>query len=151
MRATKSLWSSCEILRLCDQSFRRVWLFAITWAITHQGFPRQEYWSGLPFYPPEDLPNPHFLHWQADFSPLHHLGSPHDASGCPQRPQWRELSKTFRAKGCGDWIGGRIRLCLRTADTTVSLESLANLEARVRAPGDALEGVTRQLCGFSQA
>jgi len=22
------------------------------------GFPRQEYWSGLPFPPPEDLPNP---------------------------------------------------------------------------------------------
>ena len=22
------------------------------------GFPRQEYWSGLPFLPPRDLPNP---------------------------------------------------------------------------------------------
>ena len=22
------------------------------------GFPRQEYWNGLPFPPPEDLPNP---------------------------------------------------------------------------------------------
>ena len=22
------------------------------------GFPKQEYWSGLPFPPPEDLPNP---------------------------------------------------------------------------------------------
>ena len=22
------------------------------------GFPRQEHWSGLPFSPPEDLPNP---------------------------------------------------------------------------------------------
>ena len=22
------------------------------------GFPRQDYWSGLPFPPPEDLPNP---------------------------------------------------------------------------------------------
>ena len=33
------------------------------WSVTHQaplsrGFPRQEYWSGLPIPPPGDLPNP---------------------------------------------------------------------------------------------
>jgi len=33
------------------------------WTVAHQaslsiGFPRQEYWSGLPFPPPEDLPDP---------------------------------------------------------------------------------------------
>ena len=33
------------------------------WTVAHQdllsmGFPRQEYWSGLPFPLPEDLPNP---------------------------------------------------------------------------------------------
>ena len=36
---------------------------AIPWTIAHQiplsmGFPRQEYWSGLPFPSPGDLPNP---------------------------------------------------------------------------------------------
>ena len=36
---------------------------AIPWTVTHQappsmGFPRQEYWSGLPFPSPGDLPNP---------------------------------------------------------------------------------------------
>ena len=40
----------------------RVWLFATPWT-AHQaplsmGFSRQEYWSGLPFPPPGDLPNP---------------------------------------------------------------------------------------------
>ena len=44
------------------------------------GFSRKEYWSGLPFSPPGDLltegPNPYLLHWQVDFSPLSHLGSP---------------------------------------------------------------------------
>ena len=40
-----------------------VWLFAISWTVACQvplsmGFPRQEYWSGLPFPPPGDLPNP---------------------------------------------------------------------------------------------
>ena len=41
------------------------------------GFFRQEYWSGLPYPPPEDLPNPeiepvllHPLHWQVCSLPL---------------------------------------------------------------------------------
>ena len=38
-------------------------LFATLWTIAHQaplsmGFARQEYWSGSPFPPPGDLPNP---------------------------------------------------------------------------------------------
>ena len=38
-------------------------LFAIPWTVALQallslGFPRQEYWSGLTFPPPGDLPNP---------------------------------------------------------------------------------------------
>ena len=41
----------------------RVRLFAIPWTVAHQaplsmGFSRPEYWSGLPFPSPEDLPNP---------------------------------------------------------------------------------------------
>ena len=43
------------------------------------GYPKQEYWSGLLFLSPGDLldlrSNPHLLHWQADFLPLHQLGS----------------------------------------------------------------------------
>ena len=38
-------------------------LFATPWTVAHHaplsmGFPRQEYWSGVPFPPPGDLPNP---------------------------------------------------------------------------------------------
>ena len=38
-------------------------LFVNPWAVAHQaplsmGFPRQEYWSGLPFPSPGDLPDP---------------------------------------------------------------------------------------------
>ena len=41
----------------------RVRLFATTWTVARQvplfmGFPRQEYWSGLPCPPPGDLPDP---------------------------------------------------------------------------------------------
>ena len=43
--------------------FSRVRLFATPWTVAHQappsmGFSRQEYWSGLPFPSPGDLPDP---------------------------------------------------------------------------------------------
>ena len=45
------------------KSLSRVRLFATPWTMAHQappsmGFSRQEYWSGLPFPSPGDLPNP---------------------------------------------------------------------------------------------
>ena len=45
------------------KSLSRVRLFAIPWTVAHQAppsmrFSRQEYWSGLPFPSPGDLPNP---------------------------------------------------------------------------------------------
>ena len=52
------------ILRACMLSrFSRVRLFVIPRTVAHQaplsmGFPRQEYWSGLPCPPPGDLPDP---------------------------------------------------------------------------------------------
>ena len=62
--------------------FSRVRLFATLCTVACQaslsmGFPRQEYWSGLPFSPPGDLPNPGIeqhllvlLHWQVGSLPL---------------------------------------------------------------------------------
>ena len=43
--------------------FSHVWLFATLWTVVCQallfvGFSRQEYWSGWPFPPPGDLPEP---------------------------------------------------------------------------------------------
>ena len=51
------------ILCVCAQLVTCVWLFATPWTIAHQTllsmvFSRQEYWSGLPFPTPGDLPNP---------------------------------------------------------------------------------------------
>ena len=45
------------------KSLSRVRLFATPWTLAYQappsmGFSRQEYWSGLPFPSPGDLPNP---------------------------------------------------------------------------------------------
>ena len=46
----------------CVKSLSRVQLFATPWTIAHQaplsmGFSRHEYWNGLPFPSPGDLPN----------------------------------------------------------------------------------------------
>ena len=47
---------------LSSQLVSRVQLFMTPWTVAHQdlflGFSREEYWSGLPFPPPGDLPNP---------------------------------------------------------------------------------------------
>ena len=46
----------------CALSLSCVRLFVTPWTVAHQAplsvFPRQEYWSGLPFSPPGDLPDP---------------------------------------------------------------------------------------------
>ena len=56
------------------------------WTIAHQaplsmGFPRQEYWRGLPFPLPRDLSDPEIEPMspalQVDSLPLSHQGSPH--------------------------------------------------------------------------
>ena len=39
------------------------------------GFPRQEYWSGLPFPSPGDLCNPGLLHCRQILYRLNHQGS----------------------------------------------------------------------------
>jgi len=63
----------------------RVWLFATPWTIAHQappsmGFSRPEYWNGLPFPSPGDLPNPGIeprsLALRADALPSEPPGNP---------------------------------------------------------------------------
>ena len=71
------------------RSLRCVWLLLTLWTVACQtllpmGFFRQEYWSGLPFSPPGNLPNrgmePAFpaclLHFRQILYPLSHQGSP---------------------------------------------------------------------------
>ena len=51
------------ILKLKVKLLSHVRLFVTPWTVAHQappsmGFSRQEYWSGVPFPSPGDLPNP---------------------------------------------------------------------------------------------
>ena len=65
------------------KSLSHVQLFATLWNIAYQaplsmGFSRQEYWSGLPFPSPGDLPNPGIVLWSPTLQEtLSHL-SHHD-------------------------------------------------------------------------
>ena len=59
--ATSPRWLKWRKVKV--KSLSRVRLFATSWTVAHQappslGFSRQEYWSGLPFPSPGDLPNP---------------------------------------------------------------------------------------------
>ena len=54
----EDIWPSEVKVKLLSQ----VWLFATPWTVAYQaplsmGFSRQEYWSGLPFPSPGDLPD----------------------------------------------------------------------------------------------
>ena len=61
-----TIWATREALERPwseVKSLSRVQLFATPWTVAHQappsmGFSRQEYWSGLPFPSPGDLPEP---------------------------------------------------------------------------------------------
>ena len=72
-------------------SLSHVQLCVTPWTVAHQaplsmGFPRQEYWSELPFPSPGDLPDPGTElvspSLQADCLPLSHEGSPPHAYQC---------------------------------------------------------------------
>ena len=53
----------CVCLCVCVCTLSCVWLFTTSWTVAHQSplsmeFSRQEYWNGVPFCTPGDLPNP---------------------------------------------------------------------------------------------
>ena len=65
----------------CAQLFTTPWTVALQ-APLSMGFPRQEYWSGLPFPAPGNLLTQGsnlyllgLLHWQVDSLSLRHLGA----------------------------------------------------------------------------
>ena len=91
----RGIYDWATSLSLTVQSLSHVQLFMTPWAVTCQaflsvGFSRQEYWSGLPFPPPGDPPNPGIelvspaspweMDWEVNSLPLSHLGSVHTVS-----------------------------------------------------------------------
>ena len=79
-----------QLFKVKVKSLSRVRLFATPWTVAHEappsmGFSKQEYWSGLLFPSPGDLPNPGTEAGsptlQVDSLPLNHRGSPLHAVG----------------------------------------------------------------------
>jgi len=79
-----SPWPWMGLVNEWVKSLSRVWLFVSPWTIAHHappsmGFSRQEYWSGVPFPSPEDLPNPGIepgSHCRQMLYCMSHQGSP---------------------------------------------------------------------------
>ena len=78
------------------------------WAVELQAplsmeFPRQEYWSELPFPFPRDLPHLGLrapLHWQADSFPLSHQGSPRKLGAQGGRVPWLRIMPDAELTWC---------------------------------------------------
>ena len=101
-------WSSSpKVVTACKvKSLSRVQLLATPWTVAHQappsmGFSRQEYWSGLPFPAPGDLPDPgiepRFPALQADTLTSEPPGKPKLSlilrwTVCPSEPKLRWTS-----------------------------------------------------------
>ena len=59
----ESLNKNLDKVKVTVKSLSRVRLYVTPWTVAYQaplsmGFSRQEYWSGLPFSSPRDLPDP---------------------------------------------------------------------------------------------
>ena len=83
-----------------EKLLSRVQLIVIIWTVAHQvfcpwGFSRQQYWSGLPFPSPGDLPNqgtePRSPTLQADSLPPEPPGTP-----TLRKPPSKQLAMVFR-------------------------------------------------------
>ena len=77
--AARAQLSSCPLTNVCGRLFATLWTVAYH-SPPSMGFSRQEYWSGLPFPSPEDLPDPGIepglLHCRQTLYHLSHQGSP---------------------------------------------------------------------------
>ena len=80
----ESKWDFIRCVHTCSVA-NPMLLCPIPWTVACQvpltvGFPRQEYWSGLPFPSPGNLPYPEIEPtspaWQVNSLPLSHQGSP---------------------------------------------------------------------------
>ena len=103
-------------------SFSLVWLVETLWTVAHQappsmGFSRQEYWSGLPWPPPGDLPDPGMEPMSASISYIAGRFFTHWASWESQvSDEWgglimhdkgkggeKVIIRLISAPGCQDW------------------------------------------------
>ena len=97
------------------------------------GFPRQEYWRGLPLRAPHDFPDPPYsrlLHWQVDSftteppgKPPHNIHSDRNGETVYWRLIWlnlHQLVPSFSFYG-QPWLNSRLNQSRKESDTTERL------------------------------
>ena len=99
-RKRNIIWHPSYYVKLLS----RVWFSATPWTVAHQdppsmGFSRQEYWSGLPFPSPGDLPGlgtePRSPTLQADTVPSEPPGKPQE-----KELKWSEVKSLSHVRLC---------------------------------------------------
>ena len=87
---------------VCACVLSHIWLFATLCTVIHQAplsmeFPRQRYWSGLPFPPPGDLPDPGIKHTSPGSPAPPALAGRSFTIVPPGKPSvpWRERNKSW--------------------------------------------------------
>ena len=110
------LMDGCSVIQLCSC----VQLFATLWSVALQAplfmeFSRQEYWSGLPFPTPEDLPDPG-MEPESLASPA--LAGRFFTTAPPGKPQYihRYMYENAYHPVVGTWVK------LETFSTSISVE-----------------------------
>ena len=82
---------------------KSVQLFVTPWTVAYEAplsmeFSRQEYWSGLPYPSPGDLPDPGIEPrsptWEADALPSEPPGKPDDPEKATAKQSWRRHRST---------------------------------------------------------
>ena len=135
--------------------FSRVRLFATPWTVVCQaplstGFPRQEYWSGLPCPPPEDLPNPGIKPaspvLQVDSLPLSHLERLCRVWGRQSTRSWNILS--YQKAGKCSKNDGYTPKIQKLASTGSHQPNLAQID--IKNNNDANDGNDQRIHGDAQ-
>ena len=83
-------WKWCYVYA---RVLSHAWLFVIPETIAHQTpvsmeLSRQEYWCGLPFLPPDDLPNPRIVPVSPESPASPALAGGFFSTGPPGKPKW---------------------------------------------------------------
>ena len=121
-----------------SQSLSLVRLFATPWTIARQAplsiaFPRQEYWSELPFPPPRDLPNP----WIVPAYPA--LTGGFFTTEPPRKPILG-LRERFKSLSCLEWGEQAARENLGIASPPPALPGPAPSHTSMRLRGHTQSG-----------
>ena len=94
---------------MCAKSLQSCLTLLSLWTVAchaplSMGFSRQEYWSGLPFPSPGDLPNPGIKPSVTDSLPLSYQGSPRgDGEELAKETETEQLGRRWSQESAVSW------------------------------------------------